>query len=63
MYFPIRVASSPYDIVINFGPSIATMCTAYGDGLKEAIAGKLSYIYIQSRNSIGAIIDNKNDNY
>jgi hypothetical protein len=63
LYYPQRVGSSPYDITINFGPSVADQSTAVGDGLTAAIAGKLSFIYIQSRNSIGDIIDNTNDNY
>lgn len=63
LYYPERVGSSPYDIVINFGPSSADQSTAVGDGLSKAIAGKLSTIFIQSRNSIGDIIDNTNDNY
>lgn len=63
MYYPERVASSPYSITVNYGPSDATETDAYGDGLTSAIAGKLSYIYIQSRDSLGAIIDNIDDNY
>ncbi len=63
LYYPKRVAASPYNIVINKGPSIAITSTAYGDGLKSATAGKLAYIHIQSRNEVGEIIDNSDDNY
>lgn len=46
VYYPTRVGSSPYDIIINNGPSTAAQCTATGEGLETATAGKLSYISI-----------------
>lgn len=45
------------------GPSIADKCTASGDGLTSATVGKLAYVNIQSRDSVGNIIDNTADNY
>lgn len=63
LYYPRRVGSSPYNIAISKGPSIAMMTDAYGDGLTKATAGKLAYIYIQARNEVGEIIDNTEDHY
>lgn len=42
MYYPQRVAASPYTVTVQFGPTIASSVTAYGDGLSTAIAGKRS---------------------
>lgn len=42
IYYPQRVGASPYNIVVTNGPSIAEKCTASGDGLTNAVAGKLS---------------------
>ena len=63
LYYPVRVAYSPYNVALNHGPSIPVECTATSDGLVNATVGKLSYIYIQSRNYYGKIIDNADDNY
>lgn len=63
LYYPKRVASSPYNIEITKGPSIADQTTSYGGGLTDAVVGKLHEIYIQSRNEIGGIIDNTDDHY
>ena len=36
MYYPTRVGASPYPIIIDNGPSKASKCNAYGDGLSAA---------------------------
>jgi hypothetical protein len=48
---------------VNYGPSIANNCDATGTGLTDAVAGKLSYIDIQSRDINGAVINNIGDDY
>ena len=63
IYYLERVGSSEYPITVNFGPSIASMSDAYGDGLSTATAGKLAYLFIQSRDINGDIIDNTDDSY
>lgn len=63
LYYPRRVAASPYNIVINRGPTIADTSEASSEGLSRATAGKLASIYIQSKNEVGDIIDNSLDNY
>jgi len=63
MYYPQYVDASPYTVTVSPGPSIASKSTASGDGLTHAIAGKLSTINVQSRDSVGNILDNTDDNY
>lgn len=63
MYYLERVAASPYQITVNFGPSIASMSDAYGDGISSAVAGKLTDLFIQSRDINGEVIDNTDDYY
>jgi hypothetical protein len=46
---PEYVGSSPYRVVVDAGPSVASECTATGDGLSTATAGKIAEIDIVSR--------------
>ena len=63
MYYPRYVGSSPYQITVSTGPSVASKSTASGAGLTSGIAGKLSQFQIISRDFASAPIDNQNDNY
>lgn len=46
LYYPKRVGSSPYNVTIDKGPTIASEVTATAAGIESAVAGKLSYIKI-----------------
>jgi len=59
----MRVGASPYNVVINKGPSIASNTIAFGDGLQKATSGKIAYFSIQAKNEDDLIIDNKDDQY
>jgi hypothetical protein len=59
----MRVASSPYDVDIKKGPSIASNTIAFGEGIERAISGKYAYFAIQAKNEDNENIDNKDDQY
>ena len=61
VYYPARVASGAIPVVIESGPSIASSCTAEGDGLTQSTAGKRAYFYLQSRDWDGLPVDNPDD--
>jgi hypothetical protein len=63
LYYPMRVGASPYNVVINKGPSIASNTIAFGEGLQKATSGKIAYFSIQAKNEDDVIIDNKDDQY
>ena len=63
LYYPRYVGSSPYQITVSTGPSVASKSTASGAGLTSGIAGKISQFQIISRDFASAPIDNQNDNY
>jgi hypothetical protein len=63
VYYPERVQGRVFQVDIVQGPSIASSCTAEGDGLTNSTAGKRAYFYIQSRDWDGLPIDNADDNY
>jgi hypothetical protein len=46
VYYPERVGGSVLQLAIGPGPSIPSRCTAEGDGLTWAVAGKHSYFYV-----------------
>lgn len=53
LYYPRRIAISPYNVEIKQGPSIAANTEGFGDGLKQATSGKLAFFSIQSKNEVG----------
>lgn len=63
LYYPRYVGSSPYQVTVSTGPSVASKSTASGAGLTTGIAGKLAQLEIVSRDFASAPIDNQNDNY
>ena len=63
VYYPARMASGAIPVVIARGPSIASACTAEGEGLTLSTAGKRAFFYLQSRDWDGLPVDNPSDVY
>lgn len=62
IYYPERVGGRVYPLQVDYGPSIPASCTADGE-LTDAIAGKRSYFYLQSRDWDGLPLVNEKDIY
>ena len=63
LYYVEYITTTPIDVVVTEGPTIAPKSTAVGDGLTTAQVGKLSTIQLTSRDSNGDVLDNDDDNY
>lgn len=63
VYYPERMAAGAIPLLIALGPTIASACTAEGDGLTESTAGKRAFFYTQSRDWDGLAVDNPGDVY
>lgn len=63
LWYPKNIASSPYEVTVSQGSTVAGLSYASGTALASAVAGKLQTITIQSVDINGNVQDSQADYY